>query len=92
MDKDGTLSDPDIELISLASRNLDFPLVALGCISSLVDMRSAVKAGANAVSAGPNFIFHERKSAILIMMNWKNYSIEVFDLFHLWGCLNIVRS
>lgn len=66
VDKDGTLSGPDTELITLASRNLDVPLVALGGISSLLDMRSAVKAGAHAVSAGAYFIFHGKRRAVLI--------------------------
>ena len=66
VDKDGTLSGPDTELITFASRNLDVPLVALGGISSLLDMRSAVKAGAHAVSAGAYFIFHGKRRAVLI--------------------------
>ena len=79
VDKDGTLSGPDTELITLASRNLDVPLVALGGISSLSDMKSAVNAGANAVSAGAFFIFHGKRRAVLI--TYPNYE-ELEKLFN----------
>lgn len=71
VDKDGTLSGPDIEIITLASRHLDIPLVALGGIASLSDMKLAVDAGANAVSAGAFFIFHGKRRAVLI--TYPNY-------------------
>ncbi len=78
VDKDGTLSGPDIELITSAARNLDVPLVALGGISSLSDMKSVVNAGASAVSAGAFFIFHGKRRAVLI--TYPNYE-ELEKLF-----------
>jgi imidazole glycerol-phosphate synthase subunit HisF len=78
VDKDGTLSGPDIELITSAARNLDVPLVALGGVSSLSDMKSVVNAGASAVSAGAFFIFHGQRRAVLI--TYPNYE-ELEKLF-----------
>ena len=66
VDKDGTLSGPDLELIREASEQIDVPLVALGGVSSLDDMKSAVEAGANAVAAGAFFVYFGPHRAVLI--------------------------
>lgn len=66
VDKDGTLSGPDLELIRLASKNLGVPLVVSGGVSSLLDIKAAVTAGASAVSAGAFFVFHGKRRAVLI--------------------------
>lgn len=66
VDKDGTLSGPDLELIRLASKNLGVPLVVSGGVSSLLDIKAAVNAGASAVSAGAFFVFHGKRRAVLI--------------------------
>lgn len=66
VDKDGTLSGPDLELIKRASESINAPLIALGGISSLRDIKSAVKAGASAVAAGAFFVFHGPHRAVLI--------------------------
>lgn len=66
VDKDGTLSGPDLDLIREANRELDVPLIALGGISSLEDIRQAVHAGASAVAAGSFFVFHGPHRAVLI--------------------------
>ena len=64
--KDGTLSGPDLELISEATNALDVPLIAIGGISSLKDMKDAITAGASAVAAGSYFVFHGPHRAVLI--------------------------
>lgn len=66
VDKDGTLSGPDLDLIKRASECINVPLIALGGIASLKDIKSAVKAGASAVSAGAFFVFHGPHRAVLI--------------------------
>lgn len=66
VDKDGTLSGPDLELIREANSELDIPLITLGGISSLEDIRLAVEAGASAVAAGAFFVFHGPHRAVLI--------------------------
>ena len=66
VDKDGTLSGPDLDIIHQASEALDVPLIALGGISSLTDIKSAVDAGASAVAAGAFFVYHGPHRAVLI--------------------------
>ena len=64
--KDGTLSGPDLELIKLASYSVNVPLISIGGISSLKDMKNAVDAGASAVAAGSFFVFYGPHRAVLI--------------------------
>jgi len=66
VDKDGTLSGSDLELIRQARQHLEVPLVAVGGISSLSDIKAAVDAGASAVAAGAFFVFHGPHRAVLI--------------------------
>lgn len=66
VDKDGTLSGPDLGLIREASSAIDVPMIALGGISSLADIKAAVRAGASAVAAGAFFVFHGPHRAVLI--------------------------
>lgn len=66
VDKDGTLSGPDLGLIRQTTQNLRVPLIALGGISSLGDIRAAVDAGASAVAAGAFFVYHGPHRAVLI--------------------------
>lgn len=64
--KDGTLSGPDLTLISQASRALPAPLIALGGVSNLEDIKKCVEAGASAVAAGAFFVFHGPYRTVLI--------------------------
>jgi cyclase len=66
VDKDGTLSGPDLGLIREASSTVDVPVIAVGGISSLADIKAAVRAGASAVAAGAFFVFHGPHRAVLI--------------------------
>ncbi|MBM3176586.1 MAG: imidazole glycerol phosphate synthase subunit HisF [Bacteroidetes bacterium] len=66
VDKDGTLSGPDLELIKMASALSKVPLVAIGGVSSLLDIKAAIGAGASAVAAGAYFIYHGPHRAVLI--------------------------
>ena len=66
VDRDGTLSGPDADLIRQASQSIDVPLIAVGGVSSLADIRSAVDAGASAVAAGAFFVYHGPHRAVLI--------------------------
>uniref|UniRef100_UPI004057576E AglZ/HisF2 family acetamidino modification protein n=1 Tax=Candidatus Electronema sp. TaxID=2698783 RepID=UPI004057576E len=75
VDKDGTLSGSDLELIRQASQHLEVPLVAVGGISSLSDIKAAVDAGASAVAAGAFFVFHGPHRAVLITYP-KYYELE----------------
>ena len=66
VDKDGTLSGPDLNLIEAASNEIDVPLISLGGVGSLEDIRNAINAGASAVAAGSFFVFHGPHRAVLI--------------------------
>jgi len=66
VDRDGTLAGPDLDLIRQSNHNLQVPLIALGGVGSLEDIRLAVAAGANAVAAGAFFVFHGPHRAVLI--------------------------
>ncbi|WP_341364850.1 AglZ/HisF2 family acetamidino modification protein [Thalassospira sp. SN3W] len=66
VDQDGTLSGPDLDLIHTASEAIEVPLIALGGISSLADIKAAIEAGASAVAAGSFFVFHGPHRAVLI--------------------------
>ncbi len=66
VDKDGTLSGPDLDLIRQASEQVNVPLIAGGGVSSLADIKSAVVAGASAVAAGAFFVYHGPHRAVLI--------------------------
>lgn len=66
VDRDGTLSGPDFQLIHEAAQVSSVPLVACGGISSLEDIKSAVDHGADAVAAGAFFVYHGPHRAVLI--------------------------
>jgi len=66
VDKDGTLSGPDLNMIHQASQRTNIPIIAVGGISSLNDIKAAVEAGASAVAAGAFFVYHGPHRAVLI--------------------------
>lgn len=66
VDRDGTLSGPDLDLIRQAAAALPVPLIAVGGVASLADIKAAVDAGASAVAAGAFFVFHGQYRAVLI--------------------------
>ena len=66
VDKEGTLSGPDLKLIQRISQLIEVPLIAAGGISSLADIKAAVDAGASAVAAGAFFVYYGPHKAVLI--------------------------
>jgi len=66
VDRDGTMEGVDLELIRAASHAVGVPLIAVGGVGSLADIRAAVDAGASAVAAGAFFVFHGPHRAVLI--------------------------
>ena len=66
VDRDGTMSGMDLDLIREASAAVPVPLIALGGAGSLADIKTAVDAGASAVAAGAFFVFHGPHRAVLI--------------------------
>jgi len=66
VDKDGTLGGPDLQIIKKASDHVSVPLIAVGGVSSLFDIKACVDAGASAVAAGAFFVYHGPHRAVLI--------------------------
>jgi cyclase len=66
VDRDGTMRGMDLDLIRGASSALSVPVIAVGGVGSLADIKAAVDAGASAVSAGAFFVFQGPHRAVLI--------------------------
>lgn len=66
IDREGTGKGYDLELIQMVSEAVRIPVIANGGAGSLADFRSAVDAGASALSAGSMFVFHGKHRAVLI--------------------------
>jgi len=79
VDRDGTLQGPDLTLIQLASSGISAPLIALGGIGSLKDIKDAVNAGASAVAAGAFFVFHGPHRAVLITYPEYQELVKLFN-------------
>ena len=65
VDRDGVMEGMDLELIREAS-TLPVPIIAVGGVGSLPDIKAAIDAGANAVAVGAFFVFHGPHRAVLI--------------------------
>ena len=78
VDRDGTLSGMDLDLIQKACEIVDIPVIASGGAGSLDDIKLAVNAGASAVAAGAFFVFTGSHRAVLI--TYPNYS-DLEELF-----------
>lgn len=66
VDRDGTMQGMDLELIRRASQAAPVPLVAVGGVGSLQDIKAGIDAGASAIAAGAFFVFHGPHRAVLI--------------------------
>ena len=66
IDRDGTGTGYDLELVARVAGAVDIPVVACGGASSVQDFVAAISAGASAVSAGSMFVFKGRHRAVLI--------------------------
>ena len=68
MDKDGTKSGYDLDLINAISSKICIPIIASGGVGKISDFADGIKAGASALLAAS--IFHFREISI---MDVKNY-------------------
>jgi cyclase len=66
VDKDGTMTGMEFDLIRQSAEISNVPIVAMGGVGSMDDFKSAVDAGASAVAAGAFFVFHGPHRAVLI--------------------------
>lgn len=66
VDKDGTMSGMDLDLINFISEQLNVPIIACGGVGSMEDIRQGIFSGASAIGAGSFFVFHGKHRAVLI--------------------------
>ncbi len=66
IDRDGTQTGYDLDLIEKIAAAVDVPVIACGGANSLYDFTSAVSKGASAVAAGSMFVFTGPHRAVLI--------------------------
>lgn len=66
IDKEGTFSGYDLELIKIVSDNVNIPVVANGGASEMSDFKLAVENGASAVAAGSMFVYKSQNRGVLI--------------------------
>ena len=66
VDRDGTLSGYDLELVSRVAAAVSVPVVASGGARHVDDFAAAVGRGASACAAGAMFVFQGRHRAVLI--------------------------
>ena len=66
VDHDGTMAGMDLEMIREAASEVPVPLIALGGVGNLFDIKKAIEVGASAVSAGSFFVFQGPYRAVLI--------------------------
>ena len=71
VDLDGTMAGMDLDLISKAASAVKVPLIALGGIGNISDIKAGIRAGASAVAAGAFFVFQGPYRAVLI--SYPNY-------------------
>lgn len=72
VDRDGTMTGYDLDLIRDVKNESQVQLVALGGAGTRQDVSQAIQAGATGVAAGSLFVFRDIKKAVLI-----NYPTEV---------------
>jgi cyclase len=66
VDRDGTMSGYDYELIKKVCDAVSIPVIASGGAGSLEHFKQAIHMGASAVAAGSMFVFHGKHKAVLI--------------------------
>jgi len=66
IERDGTYTGYDLDLITKISESVSIPIVACGGASEAKDFVNAVRAGASAVAAGSVFVYHGHHKAVLI--------------------------
>ena len=66
VDNDGTMKGMDLKLINEASKILNIPLVSIGGVGKIEDIKKAIDSGSDAVAAGSYFVFYGSHKAVLI--------------------------
>ena len=80
IERDGTFSGYDLEMIEKIAHLINIPMIAAGGASALSDFKRAVQYGASAVSAGSLFVFKRPHRAVLISYpSQEDLETQVYD-------------
>jgi imidazole glycerol-phosphate synthase subunit HisF len=66
VDRDGTVSGYDLELITRVTDAVGVPVIACGGARNVADLAAAIRSGASAAAAGSMFVFKGPHRAVLI--------------------------
>jgi cyclase len=66
VDRDGTRSGMDLDMVRRVSQSLEIPVVALGGAGDISHLMDGLAAGASAVASGSAFTFIGRRRAVLV--------------------------
>lgn len=66
VDREGTFSGLDLEIIRNIKKISNIPVIINGGLNSLQNFQEGIKAGADAVAAGSFFIYYGKQKAVLI--------------------------
>lgn len=67
IDRDGTMSGYDIDLVKSVAEKVSIPVIACGGASKVSDLRQVLQEGhAHAAAAGSMFVYYGKKKAVLI--------------------------
>jgi cyclase len=66
IDRDGTMSGYDLELLSAIAAAVRVPVIPMGGAGTVEHLRQGIDAGASAVAAGSMFVYYGPRRAVLI--------------------------
>lgn len=66
IEKDGTMTGYDLNMIEKVSGAVDIPVIVCGGAGQLNDLKEAILHGASALAAGSIFVFHGPRNAVLV--------------------------
>ncbi len=87
VDRDGTMSGYDLEVLRSITAAVDIPVIACGGAGSLRDMVEVVdQAAVSAAAAGSLFVYRGRRRAVLINYPSQQELRAAFGTPHEKGC------
>lgn len=66
VDRDGTMTGYDLQLIDRVAHSVNLPVIACGGAGTAEHLQAGIESGASAVAAGSMFVFHGKHRAVLI--------------------------
>jgi cyclase len=80
IDRDGTMSGYDLELVKYIAEKVKIPVIACGGAGKLSDFSDVTKqAKASAAAAGSMFVYHGSRNAVLINYPDKNELLQILE-------------